>query len=119
MALALVKRTYTIGLGYLAGHFHAAGDELHRPDWRHAVIARARANLYRRILKLAPELRPLAVDVDCLYIAADVPPEELGLPLGPGLGAFKLAGSAPFADAAQALEARRPLLELRRVTHAG
>lgn len=99
LALGLVKRTYTLTIGNLAGHFHEGGEPLHRPDWRHAIIATARANLYRRIRKL--NLRPLAVDVDSLVLASDAPRPELvdpALPLGDALGQFTYEGRAPMAD---------------------
>lgn len=95
LALALVKRTYTISIGSLAGHWRHAPDPLFRPDWRHEIIARARANLYRRLAR-APR-PPFAVAVDQAFYASAhrdplaAPP----LPISDKLGEFKPAGSAP------------------------
>lgn len=112
VALRLVKRTYTIGIGYLGGHFRADGDPLRRPDWRHAVIAKARANIMRRILKLTD--RPFAVDVDALYIASpSEDPAAVGLILGDGLGAFKHTGTRPTGAVLEALARPETLRELR------
>lgn len=102
-ALRAVKLSTNRALGWLAGSFHDASDELFRPPWYHAVIATARANLYRRLRKVlsASAQAPFAIATDCLFYAsperdpiAAAPPE---LPLGAGLGQFKVAGSAPLA----------------------
>ncbi len=102
--MRLVKRTYTMAIGSLAGHYREAGEELYRPDWRHAIIATARANLTRRLLRLDPP--PFAVVVDCLYIASDLPPLEAaaGLPTDGGPGTFRHAGTIPLADALPAID---------------
>lgn len=106
VALRLVKRTYTVGLGYLAARIREEGDPLYRPDWRHAVIAKARANLYRRLVRLP--VTPFAVLVDCVYFASNDPDPLAaipGLPLAHTLGAFKHAGTAPMPETLAAIEA--------------
>jgi len=115
-ALAVVKQTYAFGIGFLDGGWHD-GDLMHRPAWRHGVIARARANLYRRLVAAAGGPggfgpRPFAVDVDCAYYASDIADPALAcpLPFGTGLGKFKHAGTADCADVAEAVGAgtKRP-----------
>lgn len=103
----LIKRTYTHTIGALAGHWRRPGDDLHRPDWRHAIVAQARANTWRRIRRLPLDRRPFAVDVDAIYLAADTPDPMLAgaeLGLGDGPGAFRCTGSAPMAEARQLLD---------------
>lgn len=114
-ALGLVKRTYTVTIGSFAGHFREPGHELYRPDWRHHVIALARSNLARRIARAG--IRPLAIDVDCIYLHSLEPDPAVagaGLGLGLGLGDFKHAGTLPANVAARALEEHRPIPALAR-----
>lgn len=104
IALAAVKLTTNLTIGQLAAHFRAEGDELRRPDWRHHVIARARANLYRHLAaaaRPANRRRPIAVDVDTAYYPSDDPDPgaDPPVPVNPGLGRFKIAGTFPMADA--------------------
>lgn len=96
-ALLLVKRTYAHLIGGFAGHWREAGDELYRPDWRHAIIASARVNLYRRVRRLRDP--PFAIDVDAVWISSwssdpALAGRELGL--GDGPGAFRPIGSVPM-----------------------
>lgn len=71
-----------------------------RPDWHHAVIGMSRANLWRKIhaaASVGPEdwRRPLYIETDAVYYAADGRPWEDAPhgfkldPTGQQLGAFK------------------------------
>lgn len=108
LALAAVKQTYTGGIGRLGSSFarNAPGGEaspLYRPEWRHHIIAQARANLYYNLLALeADDVSVFAVDTDAIYVASDDP--HAWQPLGAaawsqGYGRWldEHAGSAPGA----------------------
>lgn len=69
-----------------------------RPDWHHAVIAQARANLFRKIAKAHAEGRPpLLVDTDCVWYGSDDPDPVTACPpvftLGDGPGQMKHKGT--------------------------
>lgn len=98
VALRAVKDAANLTIGQLAAHFRSVGDELYRPDWRHAVIARARANLYRHLAAAAHRTgrRPVAVDHDTVWFAG---PADPPVPLDSRLGRFKYVGSVSMADA--------------------
>jgi hypothetical protein len=111
-ALQALKAVYREALGWLEGGWLRPGDERFRPDWRDAVIARARANFYRALRKAeAAGVRPFAVNVDAVYFASPDPdPEQaaagLGLTVAPNPGKFKVLGSAPVAAVRDLLEAQ-------------
>ena len=110
-ALRLIKRTYAHTIGGFAGHWREPGDELYRPDWRHAIIANARANLYRRIIRAAAEDgAPFAVDVDAVWIASATEAHGgragAALGLGDGPGSFRHVGSAPMGRLDRSILAR-------------
>lgn len=103
-ALRLVKRCYQHGIGFLDGDWLRPGDELFRPDWRHTVIGRARANLYRAITRAVP--RPFAVNVDAVWIASDEPEPShaiSGLRISDQLGHFKPLGTVSLPDVLEQL----------------
>jgi hypothetical protein len=93
--LAAVKLAYNKFFGWLASE--QVGGELARPDWHQLVIAQSRVNLYRKLARL--DRPPFAVDVDALYLTAPTADPAAACPtslqLGPGLGQFKHAGTAP------------------------
>lgn len=96
-ALEAVKSIYKAGLGRLASSSRARGeaDELFQPYWDQAVTALARCNIHRRIVEL--DVEPIGVSVDCLYFLTSSPRPEafaakIGLPLGDGLGQYKIVG---------------------------
>jgi hypothetical protein len=98
-ALEAVKQVYRMGIGRLGSTRRAptlSADPLYQPYWRHAVIAEARCRLLRRIDTLA--VKPVAVDVDCLYLftSSKASPakfaEQIGLPLDDQIGHFKFTG---------------------------
>lgn len=107
VALGALKQTYRMGIGWLDGYWLEAGDELLRPDWRHQIVAMARANFYRNLLLLAAIGRyPAAVNIDCVYVLSDDPDARADCPacwhLGTGLGEFKIRDSVQLADVPRA-----------------
>ena len=96
VALGAVKVCYSQGIGWLDQYAtDAHGETLHRPDWRHAVVAQARANHFRKLAKVASfGHQPFAVMNDCDYYLSDVDDAEAARPaeyqLGDGLGCYKL-----------------------------
>jgi len=91
LALAQVKGLYRAQSGRFNAAFYAdavaRGEQpspLYRPDWRHALIAQARANQYRAARRLARVgVYPFAVQVDCFYIASDDPNPRTAIPFAP------------------------------------
>lgn len=99
LALAAVKATYTQGLGWLDPKWLRESDDvqpLYRPDWRHAAIATANANLWRNLAQVySTESRaPFAILTDAAYYVSDNPDPlaaaPAGLRLGDGLGQYKV-----------------------------
>lgn len=97
-AYEAVKQVAQHGLGRMGSPRRKLGaaDPLYQPYWREAVIAEMRTRLLRRLLKL--KRRPVAIDVDCCYFLTNAKTPEsfadwAGIPLGDGLGEFKVAGS--------------------------
>src|SRR5581483_10932381 len=95
-ALAAVKATYTMGIGYLAhagkGERHSA---LYQPYWQQATIALARCNLYRKLAKI--DAQPAHIWTDAAYYPTDEPnglryATQIGVPIGDGLGQMKYLG---------------------------
>lgn len=96
LALAAVKATYAQALGRLAGRWLQAGDETFRPDWRHAVVSRARANMERHLAKATAP--PVALDIDlAVFHSIHQDPGQaaaaLGLQVSAQLGKWKWLGS--------------------------
>lgn len=103
LALGAVKRTYAAALGRLAGRWLDVGDASFRPDWRHVVIDRARANMHRHLLKAARP--PLALSADLAIWASDqegpaAAAADLGLEVSAQLGKWKHEGAITAAQAA-------------------
>lgn len=103
LALAAVKRTYAAALGRLAGRWLDVGDASFRPDWRHVVIDRARANMHRHLLRA--NRPPLALSADLAVWASDhdspaAAAADLGLEVSGQLGKWKHEGAITAAQAA-------------------
>lgn len=115
-ARALLKRTYTMGFGWLAGGWLAPGDVLYRPDWRHHIIAASRVNLYRRFNRA--RAHPFAVDVDSIYLASDDPEPSSGPPLvSDDLGGLRPTGAGSMAAYVERVAAGvAPIAAAREVT---
>ena len=112
--LATLKATYAAGLGRLDAA-NTKGDRRYRPDWYAAVRSTARANLTRNVLAAVENDHryPLAVIKDQVLYASDDPDPVSACPpslrLGAGLGAWKVYGTAPMAEAAARLHPGRPV----------
>lgn len=98
LALAAVKNTYTKGIGWLDGEWGrrrraegGAPEDLYRPDWRHLIMAKAEANAYRMLAKIAAGGRyPFAADYDCFYFTSDAAEARADVPAPITLGAVSL-----------------------------
>lgn len=119
VALDLLKATYTGLIGRLGSPRTAADPDplraaLHRPDWRHAVVATSRANRLRQIVKIGREkdIWPVAVVTDTLLYVSDDPDPTSAWPgdaakLGRGLGQYKPEGSALLVEHAAHLTGKQ------------
>jgi hypothetical protein len=105
--LEIVKGCYSKGVGRLNAGTAAEKSPLWRPDWRHHIIATARANLTRKLHKVADLTgrRPLAIWHDAVVYASNEPDPAkdcpAGLrydPAGIKLGHVKQAGTMPLAE---------------------
>lgn len=108
--LGAVKGTYAKGVGYLG---HEDGHPLSRPDWRHHVVATARANLARKLYRAGESAGryPLAVVHDLVLYPSNEPDPKVAAPaeleVGAGLGQVKVVGTAAAADVVPYLELPR------------
>lgn len=97
--LAAVKATYGAGIGRLDRQaLRGTSDVLHRPDWRHHVIAQGRYALTRKILAAAEVGSfPLAIAVDAVVYASasPTPVPPAGWTVGDQLGQVKHVGRVP------------------------
>lgn len=80
------KQTYREAIGLLGRR----GTRIQRPDWRAHIIAHARANLLRKILRVGATERvwPVAVDVDS--VTWPTLPELVRARIGEGPGAWRM-----------------------------
>ncbi|WP_214369775.1 hypothetical protein [Pseudonocardia sp. H11422] len=94
--LDAVKATYRAGIGRLdASTWRGTDYALHRPDWRHHVVAQGRYALTRRLVAAADTGRyPLAIATDAvLYASSDPEPSPpAGWTEGDQLGQVKHIG---------------------------
>jgi len=102
LALSVLKETYSATLGgALASRATGERDtpgSLYRPDWRSALVARARVNLLRNADKHG--VHPFAADVDQFFFTSNSPdPASVGLPMGDGLGEYGAKTAAELDDA--------------------
>ena len=75
-------------------HFRGRQYRVYRPDWGNAIADNSWANVVRRVYKIhAADQRfiPTRVNVDAIYYPSDLPTPP-GMPLGDGLGQFKIEG---------------------------
>ena len=97
LALKAVKLAYgpLMGGRVASTRWDRSGDPLYRPDWRHAVMATARANQYRTLRKLDVADAPWAVANDCLYLASELADPldacPAGIRLADNPGSYKVA----------------------------
>lgn len=80
VALKVVKATYKSRIG----DFNRAGSRIYRPDIRDAIIAKARANAFRALVKIGKESGryPVAFHVDAAYYTSDEEDPILAAPKG-------------------------------------
>ena len=99
-----IKLTYAATIGLMGSHA-AAERTGYAPERRHAVIAKARANIMRRITQIGADSGrwPVAVFTDAIIFTSPHADPVQAWPgregdLGRGLGKYKVAASAPLAD---------------------
>lgn len=102
--LALIKAVYTRSIGMLGSSF-TRGTAMHQPEWRHVIVAKARAALLRRVHKIGTTSGtwPLAVKTDTVLYASDEADPVKAWPgdpdlLGRGVGQFSVEGTGLLTD---------------------
>jgi len=100
LALGALKYTYALTIsGFNSSWNKEKRSPLYRPDWRHAILAQANANLSRALHKMdVAGYTPVAVHKDAVYLLSDEPDPIKACPpsvtLGTGLGHFKVQDAA-------------------------
>ncbi len=100
LALGALKYTYALTIsGFNSSWNKEKRSPLYRPDWRHAILAQANANLSRALHKMdVAGYTPVAVYKDAVYLLSDEPDPIKACPpsvtLGTGLGHFKVQDAA-------------------------
>lgn len=109
-ARTLLKELYTRTIGMLGSEEHQQDHDgsfrkFYRPEWRHFIIAKARANLLRQVLTIgrATDTWPLAVRADAILYPSTRPDPAAAWPgdtkkLGRGLGQYKPERTGTMAD---------------------
>ncbi len=99
LALEAVKSLYARGTGNLASRVKRQSEtanDLHRPDWRQAIMAMCRANIIRNLQSAG--LRPFGLQTDAIYFMADSPDlAATRLKRGTEPGSWRPMGSMPAA----------------------
>ncbi len=102
---AMVKEVYTRSIGMMGSRTHAEGTSMFQPERRHHIVAKARANLLRRVIAIgqSTDVWPLAVKTDTLLYASNEPDPIKAWPgeskhLGLGLGQYKVEGTGLLVD---------------------
>ena len=121
----LLKETYVRSLGNMASFEHHEGKPGFAPERYHAIQARARANILRRVKKIGDDTGrwPVAITRDTILYTSQLTDPDTAWPgeqrnYGRGLGQFKYEGSAPLREQLQFLtgkgryEGKSHLLEL-------
>nr|WP_256938414.1 telomere-binding protein [Rhodococcus qingshengii] len=100
-----LKVVYTRTLGMLGSSDFMKGRPGYAPERRHHIIAKARANILRRVVKIgkAADRWPVAISNDTVLYVSDNPDPIASWPgeqetLGRGFGQYKWEGSALLAD---------------------
>jgi hypothetical protein len=108
IARDLLKKVYVSGLGIMASDLHRNGRLGYAPHRYDHIIAKARANILRRVFQIGRDTGrwPVAISKDTLvYTSPDLDAEASwpGKPehYGRGLGSFKYEGSAPLDEHAK------------------
>lgn len=105
----LIKELYTRTIGMLGSDEHQGGGRFYAPERRHHIIAKARSNLLRQVVKIGREngIWPLAIRNDAILYASSEPDPFAAWPgdpakFGRGLGQYKaertglMTEQAPF-----------------------
>lgn len=111
---SMIKETYTQSIGMLTSH-HVEDKAIYAPQRRHMIVAKARTNLLRAVVRIGNETGqwPLAVQTDTVVYASDEPDAEKAWPgqllarpvkYGRGLGQFKHEGTGTLQDQLPFLE---------------
>jgi len=111
VARDMVKAVYSQTIGMMGSHELWGGRKGYAPERRHAIVARARANLLRRVHQIGTSSRrwPVAINRDSIGYVSDDPDPVTAWPgdprhFGRGLGQYKpersglLADHLPFLD---------------------
>ncbi len=114
LALCALKLTYSLTISGFNSPWHREKrSPLYRPDWRHAILAQANANLSRALHKMdLAGYTPVAVHKDAVYLVSDEPDLVVACPpsvtLGTGLGHFKVQDAAvPLGEVLPAFDGTR------------
>lgn len=106
----LLKETYVRSLGLMASFEHHEGKPGFAPERYHAIQARARANILRRVKKIGEETGrwPVAITRDTILYTSPLTDPDTSWPgeqrnYGRGLGQFKYEGSAELQEHLQFL----------------
>ncbi|WP_337007229.1 telomere-associated protein [Microbacterium sp. LB12] len=121
----LLKEVYVRSLGLMASFEHHEGKPGFAPERYHAIQARARANILRRVKKIGDETGrwPVAITRDTVLYTSPLTDPDKAWPgdernYGRGLGQFKYEGSAdlqehlPFLTGKGRYEGKSHLIEL-------
>lgn len=113
-ARELLKTVYTRSIGMMASHEYMKNRPGYAPDRQHMIIAKARANILRRIVQIGTDagVWPLACSADTILYPSDNPDPIAAWPgkpeaLGRKFGQFKHEGSAVLADQLPYLNGKR------------
>jgi len=113
LALGALKLTYSLTVSSFNGAWlRDKCSPLYRPDWRHAVISQANANMSRALHKMQGDgYTPVAVHKDAIYLLSDEPDPVAACPpsitLGAGLGHFKVQDTVPLRAVLPVLDGTR------------
>jgi hypothetical protein len=100
-----LKAVYASTIGMLGSHTYMAGRAGYAPHWRHHIVAKARTNILRRVVRIGQDTGrwPVAVTADTVvYASREADPVKAwpGDPawLGRDLGRYKPEGTARLVD---------------------
>lgn len=107
----VVKAIYTRTIGMFGSEEYLKGRDMFAPERRHAIIAKARANIYRKVQQIGQQtgIWPLAMQTDTIIYASDIEdpiaawPGDADKDLGRGLGKYKHEASALMSEHAEYL----------------
>lgn len=111
----LLKKVYVAGLGITASEDHRGGKLGYAPVRYHHVMAKASANILRRVMQVGSDTGrwPVAIEKDTVVYTSDEIDATTAWPgkpahYGRGLGQFKYEGSAPLETHARFLTGTGP-----------